>query len=265
MGVVFDSLIAPHTHPATGGVGVAFTDRFDGFSASDIGPLNLGRADVDDPALVGAGFEAVRAALGVRAIIATHQVHGADVLVVDDALLADWTPRSPLGTDGGARPLPVADAMVTALPDVALAIRIADCMPVLFADGDHGIIGAAHAGRVGLLGGVLPATVQRMRDLGATGIRAWLGPHICGSCYEVPADMLEDAAATLPAVRATTSWGTPAIDLALGAAAQLEALGVPLERRDPCTLENEHLHSHRRTGPRSGRLAGLVWRVSNAG
>ena len=97
-----------------------------------------------------------------------------------------------------------------------------------------------------------------MRASGATVIRAWLGPSVCGSCYEVPAELRDEVAAVLPATWSTTSWGTPALDLPAGAAGQLDALGVPIEYRGPCTLENESLFSYRRDS-RSGRFAGLVW------
>jgi copper oxidase (laccase) domain-containing protein len=97
-----------------------------------------------------------------------------------------------------------------------------------------------------------------MRAQGAGDIRAWLGPSICGQCYEVPAELREDVAATVPSAWSTTSWGTPALDLPRGAARQLESLGVPVEYRGPCTLETEELYSYRRDRL-SGRFAGLVW------
>ncbi len=94
------------------------------------------------------------------------------------------------------RPAPVAaekaDALVTTDRRLAVAVRVADCVPVLFADPDAGVVAAAHAGRVGLGAGVLPATVARMAELGAARITAWIGPHICGDCYEVPADLQAD-------------------------------------------------------------------------
>jgi hypothetical protein len=98
-----------------------------------------------------------------------------------------------------------------------------------------------------------------MRSLGAGEIRAWIGPHVCGRCYEVPAEMRAEVAKTVPATYAETSWGTPALDLGAGVEAQLAAAGVPAERVPGCTLEDDRFHSYRRDGAAAGRIAGLVW------
>jgi YfiH family protein len=180
-----------------------------------------------------------------------HQVHGDAVLEVVDADVP--APREPT---------PVADALVTTRSDVGLMIRVADCVPVVLADPAAGVIGAVHAGRKGVALDIVGRTVTRMRALGAGDFQAWIGPHVCGSCYEVPEQMRADVAAVVPATHAETSWGTPSLDLGAGVAAQLLAAGVPAEHVtdvNHCTLEDEHLHSHRRDGEKSGRLAGLVW------
>ncbi|HSN43161.1 MAG TPA: polyphenol oxidase family protein, partial [Propionibacteriaceae bacterium] len=197
--------------PGASGVGVAFTDREGGVSGVALGPLNLGRTDADTIDNVRENFDLVRAHLGVPTVVTLHQVHGPDVQVVDEAFLASWGPSHHLGEPGGAPPEPVGDALVTALPGVALVVRVADCVPILFSDAAARVIGAAHAGRAGFASGVLPATCASMRGLGAGGIEAWIGPHICGACYEVPASMADDLATDHPAARATTSWGTPSI------------------------------------------------------
>ena len=242
------------------GVGVAFTDRLGGISQGSYGPLNLGRTDDDDPAAVARNFALVRDALGVSRIATLHQVHSAEVLVVDDTTFPAGRPGGELGGSApGGLSLPVADAMVTTLPGVALCIRAADCVPVLLADPAARVVGAAHAGRVGLAQGVLAATVSAMRVLGATDITAWIGPHVCGRCYEVPAEMAEAVAAAVPEAASTTSWGTPALDLGAGCEAQLARLGVRATHHGGCTLENDLLHSHRRDGSAAGRLGALVW------
>jgi copper oxidase (laccase) domain-containing protein len=97
-----------------------------------------------------------------------------------------------------------------------------------------------------------------MQATGARDVRAWLGPSICGQCYEVPDGLRDDVAAVVPSAWSTTSWGTAALDLPRGAANQLESLGVPVEYRGPCTLETEALYSYRRDR-QAGRFAGLVW------
>jgi len=176
------------------------------------------------------------------------QVHGADVVCVDD--------DPPIGPSDEVL---VADAMVTTRRGVGLMIRVADCVPVLLADPAAGVLGAVHAGRVGTTLDVVGAAVRRMRALGADEVQAWIGPHVCGRCYEVPEQLREEVSAVVPATRSETSWGTPALDLGAGVAAQLAAAGVPVTAVDRCTLEDERLHSYRRDGAASGRLAGLVW------
>jgi YfiH family protein len=137
-------------------------------------------------------------------------------------------------------------------------VRAADCVPVLFADPGAGVVGAAHAGRQGLATGVVTRTVERMRGLGAGEVTAWIGPHVCGSCYEVPAGLQDEVGAVVPESVATTSWGTPALDLGAGVWAQLERAGVIVVDVARCTRESPDLYSFRRDGEHAGRLAGLV-------
>lgn len=248
-------------------VGAAFTDRDGGVSDERVGPLNLGRGDIDSLENLVRNGELVREALGVRTLVALDQVHGREVQLVDEAFLTGWggrpwDERSWIGSQADRPRLPRADAAVTALPDVALLVRVADCVPVLLADERVGVVGAAHAGRVGFDLGVLEATVAAMRELGAERLTAWIGPHVCGQCYEVPEQMAVEVDQRHPGVAATTSWGTPSLDLGAGCQRQLEELGVVVHRVDPCTLTDHNLHSHRRDGSSSGRMAGLVWRVS---
>lgn len=247
------------SEPGPGGIGVAFTDRRGGFSGGPFASLNLGRTGEDEPDALRANMAALRERLDLGPVCLVHQVHGIRVRTITDAELPgpdDW-----LGTRvPGQDPLTEADALVTALPEVPLGVRVADCVPVLLADAEAGVIGAAHAGRRGLLAGVLAATAARMRELGATRIRAWVGPHICGDCYEVPSAMAAESCARIPELAATTSWGTPSLDLGAGAQAVLERDGVLVERQDPCTRTNPSLFSHRRDDGRTGRQIGLIWR-----
>ena len=177
-----------------------------------------------------------------------NQVHGADVLAVDAPPQA-----------GPLDEVPTADAQVTVLRGVGLMVRVADCVPVVLADPDAGVVGVAHAGRRGVELDVVTRTVERMRELGAADLRAWVGPHICARCYEVPATMRDEVAARVPATYAETSWGTPALDLGAGVASQLDAAGVSVTAVPGCTLEDARFHSYRRDGAAAGRFAGLVW------
>jgi polyphenol oxidase len=234
-----------YSHRSTHGpVDLAFTDRYGGVSAVPYDSLNLALEGGDDPEATAANLDTVLADFAPGASVADlHQVHGAVVDVVD----------SPEG-----RRRPDADGVVTARPDVVLMVRAADCVPVLLADPVAGVVGAAHSGRPGLAAGVVPATVAAMRELGATAITAWIGPHVCGGCYEVPAEMRDEVGALAPAAVATTTWGTPALDLGAGVRAQLDELGATVVDVSRCTRESDDLFSYRRDGTRAGRLAGLI-------
>ena len=220
-----------------------FTDREGGYSPPPYDTLNLGFRVGDDPAQVKRNFSVVAAGLGVPAgqVATMRQTHSAEVAEV---------------VDGASSPS--ADAMVTTVPDLVLCVRVADCVPVLLADEGAGVVGAAHAGRTGLALGVVPATVDRMRSLGASHLVAVIGPHVCAACYEVPEDLREQVSATVPEAWATSRSGTPALDLGAGVRAQLDRAGCEVVGAARCTKESDDLFSYRRQGGRSGRQAGLV-------
>ncbi|WP_408909554.1 peptidoglycan editing factor PgeF [Streptomyces solicavernae] len=232
------------------GAHFAFTDRWGGVSAVPYEQLNLGGAVGDAPEAVRGNRELAAKALGVEpgAVVWMNQVHGRDVAVVD----GPWRDNSDI---------PCVDAVVTARRGTPLAVLTADCTPVLLADPVAGVVGAAHAGRPGLVAGVVPAVVGAMAELGAEASRmiARTGPAVCGRCYEVPEQMRADVAAVESAAYAETSWGTPAVDVTAGVHAQLERLGVRDREQSPvCTLESEDHFSYRRERT-TGRLAAYVW------
>jgi YfiH family protein len=232
----------------------------DGGSAPPYSLANLAGHVGDDPVAVAANRRRLAQAwrLDAERIVWMVQVHGADVAVVDATTPA--ASGDPLG-----RTVPATDALVTTDPSTALAVLVADCVPVLLADEAAGVIGAAHAGRRGLQVGVLPATVQQMVALGARPeqITVQLGPAVCGLCYEVPAQMQEEVAAAAPAAVATTRQGTPSLDIRAGLVEQLEHLGVasPVVSAT-CTVEDEGFYSYRRDGV-TGRFAGVIWLESS--
>lgn len=233
-----------------GPVELAFTDRFGGVSAAPYDELNLSITGDDDAAATVENHRRViedfAPGLGVATVADLYQVHGTEVVLAEP----------------GRRP--EADGIVTAEADAVLMVRAADCVPVLLADARSRVVGAAHAGRLGMAGGVAAKAVARMRELGATEIHAWIGPHICGRCYEVPAALQEEVAAMEPGSRATTSWGTPALDIGAGVRAQLERDGVMVTDVARCTRESPDLYSFRRDGERAGRIAGLIRLRSDA-
>jgi YfiH family protein len=229
---------------AHGPADLAFTDRYGGVSASPFDELNLAIEGDDDPAATQENTRRLLVDFAPGDLLCDlHQVHGDVVEVVEDR---------------GPRTRPQADGLVTDQPGVVLLVRAADCVPVLFADPGAGVVAAAHCGRPGLLAGVVPRTVEQMRARGASEVTAWIGPHVCGGCYEVPAEMRDEVAAAVPESRATTTWGTPALDLGAGVRAQLERADVSVVDVSRCTRESPDLYSYRRDGRGAGRLAGLV-------
>jgi YfiH family protein len=174
-----------------------------------------------------------------------HQVHGAGVVRVS-------TPGEHAGTK--------ADAAVTAEAGCALAVLTADCAPVALAS-TEGVIGVAHAGWRGAGAGVLEATVAAMRELGATDVKAVIGPCIHAECYEFGAAELDQLAGRLgDAVRAATTEGRLALDLPAAVRSALQRAGVEtIDDVDVCTACSSDHYSWRARNE-SARQATVVWR-----
>lgn len=162
------------------GVHHGFFTRRGGASSGVFEGLNCGSGSSDQADVVRINRARVADAMRVApdALVTVHQVHSADVVIVDTQFDGDR---------------PKADAMVTATPGIALGILTADCLPVLFADLEAGVIGAAHAGWKGAQTGILEATVEAMISLGARreAIRAAIGPGISQQNYEVGPEFYE--------------------------------------------------------------------------
>ena len=229
-----------------------FFTRRGGVSTGVWESLNCGPGSDDDPAAVAENRARVATALGAGTVLFLRQVHSAT------AVAAPW--------DG---PAPQADAMATDRPGVALGVLSADCAPVLFADPEAGVIGAAHAGWRGALSGVLEATVEAMTRLGArpARIRAAVGPCISQAAYEVGPEFLDAFTEDDPeAARffAGGPRGRPMFDLPAFVLARLRAAGVAeAEWCGHCTYRDEaRFFSHRRGTHRGepdyGRLASAI-------
>ena len=232
--------------PANGGCGVdwGFTSTRGGSSVGEFVGLNLGGHVGDDPNTVESNRSLVAGALDVQRdhLLFMNQQHGSDVAVVD----GPW-PGEP----------PAADGLVTTSTGLALAVLVADCTPVLMVDRVAGIAAAVHAGRPGLMSGIVGRAVDVMTELGARSISAAVGPSVCGRCYEVPEAMKAQAVRISP-VTAAVSWqGTAAIDVAAGVVEQLRARSVAVHWISGCTRESGELFSYRRQ-QRTGRFAGVV-------
>lgn len=225
------------------GAWAAFTTRAGGLSEDPYASLNLGAGVGDDPALVARNRG--RLAQAADAPVAfVRQVHGADVF--------HWDARAvpALGEE------PVADAVLSTTPGTAVAVLVADCVPVLLAG--SGGVAAVHAGRKGVLADVVPTAVEALAEEGVQVSHAAIGPAICGRCYEVPEQLRTEAADALPQLWSTTTWGTPALDLPAAVRTQLEAADITrIEQHSACTLEDERFFSYRRSGV-CGRFAGVV-------
>jgi len=168
-----------NTLSALPGINHGFFGREGGVSEGIYASLNCGLGSADDQRAVAENRSRIAAAMDVAPaqLLSLYQHHSPDVVTVDQT----WVPGNG----------PKGDAMITNQPGIALAIATADCVPVLFADAENRIIGAAHAGWRGALGGVLQNTVEAMVALGAnrTTVRAVVGPCIHQSSYQVGYDV----------------------------------------------------------------------------
>ena len=167
--------LTPLTHAALGAVPHGFFGRRGGVSAGLYDSLNCGLGSRDDAANVLENRGRVARSLGSDAerLLTCHQVHSADAVIV----------HTPWGSGGQPR----ADALVSRTPGLVLGALAADCMPILFADAEAGVVGAAHAGWKGALAGIEARTIDAMESLGArrNRIAVVIGPCISQSAYEV--------------------------------------------------------------------------------
>jgi YfiH family protein len=227
-----------------GRVRLAVTDRLGGSSRPPYDGANLGGhvGDADATVVANRAALAGRLDLAPDHLVFMRQVHGADVALVEGA----WAGEPP-----------EVDAMVTATPGLALAVLVADCVPVVLADPDAGVVGVAHAGRPGLAAGVVRRAVEAMRELGATSIVARLGPSVCARCYEVPEQMRAEVSAQAPLAASVDRHGRPALDISAGLLGQLTAQSVDVLQLTGCTRESPELYSYRRDGV-TGRFAGVA-------
>lgn len=231
-----------------------FFTRRGGASSGVFAGLNCGFSSSDQANVVRINRARVAAEMKVapEALATVPQVHSADVAVIEE---------------GGAAHGP-ADAMVTRVPGVALGILTADCMPILLADKEAGVVGAAHAGWKGALGGVIEKTVEAMVDLGAerSRIRAAIGPSISQAAYEVGPEMLEDFMVEDPEAARYFAQGKGdrlMFDLPGFGLGRLRAAGLEAEWIGRCTYsEPDAFFSYRRATHRLegdyGRLISVI-------
>ena len=225
------------------------TTRSGGASGAPYDSFNLGDQVGDDPGAVSGNRERLARELGVGQRPGRVDGTGAR------------PHRRRLSAGPVDDPVEATDGVVTAEPGLALAVLVADCVPVLLADPEAGVVGAVHAGRVGARVGILPAALSAVVAAGGSvdRVEVLLGPSVCGDCYEVPSVMRDDIEAHLPGSATKTRKGTPGLDLRAGLWRQLADAGVAKIGLDPrCTVEDHTLFSHRREGT-TGRLAAITW------
>jgi len=222
----------------------------DGVSPPPFDRFNLGLRCGDDPVLAQRNRDRLADWLALPS--APHwlrQVHGTRVLRFE---------TEPSAIDDE----PEADAAVTSVPGIVLAILTADCLPVVFAARDGSEVAAAHAGWRGLAAGMLEATVAAMRTP-APDVIAWLGPAAGPDAYEIGAEVREAFVAQDPGAATAFAGTRPGhwrVDLYALARRRLAAAGVhAIHGGGLCTISDPvRFYSHRRDG-RSGRLATLAW------
>ena len=214
-----------------------FTTRRNGASLAPYESLNLAQHVGDNAETVAHNRELLSKITGPIQFM--NQVHGDEVVEVK-SLIDD----------------PTCDALITTVPGIALAVMVADCIPLLLSSST--VVAAVHVGRRGLMNSVAVKAVDAMRKLGADQIHAQLGASICGRCYEVPQELADEVVAKHPAASSLTNNLTPALDLPRALIAELVANGVTYEASTICTLENDEYFSYRRHNI-TGRNAGVVW------
>lgn len=216
---------------------LSFTDRNGGTSTGVFASRNLGTHVGDDLDTV---------ILNRKELVVQHgpiqymdQVHGDRIAIIEEA--TDVLPR--------------ADALVTGIHGITLAVLTADCIPLLLISDE--VVAAVHVGRRGLVNGITDKTLKLMTEMGATKIRAAMGPAICALCYEVSKDIFHEVTALHPLAASKTRELTLALDLPAALTEVLRRSDVELTSYFQCTYESLEHFSYRRDGV-TGRQGGLV-------
>lgn len=214
-----------------------FTNRTGGASSGAFASLNLGTHVTDSYETVMLNRLTLSREFGP--IQYMSQVHGNRVVIIEAVSDED----------------PTADALVTGIPGVSLAVQVADCIPLLLHSEES--VAAVHVGRKGLVNAVALSAIDVMRQMGSTEITAIIGPAICGSCYEVSQAIFDEVVERHPLARAVTAHGTPALDLPAALCGVLNDAGISIRNETRCTREDDDLYSYRRDGV-TGRQAGII-------
>lgn len=216
-----------------------FTNRTGGLSTGAFHSLNLALHVEDDATVVAKNRKILEEDLAMP-VAYMNQVHGNALCEVDARPEAE----------------PTADALITRRKGVALAVMVADCIPLLMANSSA--VTAVHVGRRGLVNGVAKQALQRLREIDSSPITAVVGPSICGSCYEVSEDIYREVVDLYPVAASATVDGTFALDLSKALVEELRGESVTVIDESRCTVEDLDLYSYRRDGV-TGRQVGVIW------
>lgn len=220
-------------------MGIYFTDRAGGVSSGKFASLNLGDHVSDLPDAVASNRKSIADKFGQTQYM--NQVHGNRVAIIEEV----------------TEEIPTADALVTGIPGITLAVMVADCIPLLLTS--KNAVAAVHVGRKGLVNRVSEKAIEVMREISDSEISATIGPAICGTCYEVSQEIYNEVTQSHPDSAARTKANTTSLDLVKALIVDLSALGIEeIDNQSRCTQENASLFSYRRDGV-TGRQAGLVW------
>ncbi len=246
-------LVEWHVERVVDGIRIraGFTSRAGGVSVPPYRGLNLGPHVGDRPEHVRRNRRLLAAELAVEPAW-MEQVHGVRIEKAEEA-------RTYAATDGLWIDSTCLRRCADGVERAAACVMVADCVPLLLVGRQAPVAAAVHAGRAGMLAGIVPAALGMLDGL----LDAVVGPAICGGCYEVPEPMRDEARRVVAESAATTRRGTASIDVPRAVRVQLENAGgrVRLNGPAPCVFEDRRFFSHRRAaaaGNATGRFAGVV-------
>jgi len=216
---------------------ILFTARSGGSSSGSFDSFNLGGHVGDASKSVADNRRILQSLLSQSAPKFMNQVHGNEAVEVDENTQSSIT----------------ADALITRMKGVPLAVLSADCLPILV-EGES-VVAAIHAGRKGILNGIISNTIELIRSKSSGELSAIIGPAICEKCYEVDLDMYLDAINLEPSL--ATNPETHCLDLKRAAIRELEANEVKVTNLGICTAHDSNYFSYRRDGI-TGRSAGVI-------
>jgi YfiH family protein len=220
-------------------VNYRFTNSTGGISTGAFLSLNLAQHVGDKPELVAHNRTILEREIGLPTQY-MNQVHGDQVLQIQQLLENE----------------PTADGLLTTNTEIALAVMVADCIPLLLSNKSS--VAAVHVGRRGLINNIALVAISKMRAIDSSSITAVIGPAICGKCYEVSEDIYTEVVDQFPLARARTQSGALSLDLTKALKSLLMDQGVTVIEENLCTVEESSLYSYRRDGV-TGRQVGVVW------